>query len=45
MLLMAENGRIFGTRFTGIANTADQWQTARNLTTTLTGDVAGTGTV
>ena len=41
----SENGRIFGTRFTGIANTADQWKTARNLTTTLTGDVAGTGTV
>ena len=41
----SETGRIFGTRFTGIANTADQWQTARNLTTTLTGDVAGTGTV
>ena len=41
----SETGRIFGTRFTGIANTADKWQTGRTLTTTLTGDVAGTGSI
>ena len=40
----SETGRIFGTRFTGIANTADKWQTVRNITTTLSGDVVGTGT-
>ena len=34
----SETGRIFGTRFTGIANTADKWQTVRNITTTLSGD-------
>ena len=41
----SETGRIFGTRFTGIANTADKWQTGRTLTTTLTGDVAGSGSI
>ena len=30
-------------RFTGVANTADKWHTPRTITTTLTGDVAGTG--
>ena len=30
-------------RFTGVANTADKWHTARTITTTLTGDVTGTG--
>ena len=33
-------------RFTGVANTADKWHTARTLTTTLIGpDVTGTGNV
>ena len=41
----SETGRIFGTRFTGIANTADKWQTGRTLTTTLTGDIAGSGSI
>jgi len=30
-------------RFTGVANTADKWHTPRIITTTLTGDVTGTG--
>ena len=37
-------GRIFAQRFVGVANTADKWHTVRNITTTLSGDVVGTGT-
>ena len=37
-------GRIFAQRFVGVANTSDKWYTTRNITTTLTGDVTGTGT-
>jgi len=41
-----ENGNLIGTTFTGAlsgnASTTTKWQTARTLTTTLTGDVNGT---
>lgn len=37
-------GRIFAQRFVGVANTSDKWHTVRNITTTLSGDVVGTGT-
>ena len=32
-------------RWSGVSNTADKWHTARTLTTELTGDVAGTGSI
>ena len=41
----AETGRIFGTRFTGTANVADALTNSRTITTTLTGDVTGTGVI
>ena len=37
-------GRIFAQRFVGVANTSDKWHTVRHITTTLSGDVVGTGT-